>query len=146
VVHLREAARLLPADAAVHFQLGLLSAELGKTDDAIAAFREVRRLAPDDGDGHFNLGVVLNDKLRALVDEKVEAFQKAVALRPGRAEAHYHLAVAYVQKAQLSPVDEKRLLLSKALEQFRLFQRAAPTDPKAAAAAHNIEVLEPQVK
>jgi Flp pilus assembly protein TadD len=80
------------------------------------------------------------------VDEKVEAFRKAVELRPGHAEAHYHLAVAYVQKAQLGRVEDKRLLLSQALEQFRLFQQAAPADPKAASAAHNIDVLEPQVK
>jgi tetratricopeptide (TPR) repeat protein len=119
---------------------------LGRTDEAIAAFREVRRLRPEDADGHFNLGVVVNDKIRELVDEKVEAFRKAVELQPERAEGHYHLAVAYVQQAQLSGVEEKRRLLSLALEQFRLFQRAAPGDPKAATAAHNIEVLEPQIR
>jgi hypothetical protein len=43
-------------------------------------------------------------------------------------------------------VEDKRALLQLALEQFRLFQSSAPQDPKAPAAAHNIEVLEPQVK
>jgi hypothetical protein len=43
-------------------------------------------------------------------------------------------------------VEEKRALLQRALEEFRLFQQFAPQDPKAAVATHNIQVLEPQVK
>jgi hypothetical protein len=43
-------------------------------------------------------------------------------------------------------VEEKRALLQLALDEFRLFQQFAPQDSKAAAAAHNVRVLEPQVK
>ena len=54
--------------------------------------------------------------------------------------------LAYIEKARDSRLDEKRALLQLALEQFRLFQQLAPQDPRAPAAAHNIEALEPQVK
>ena len=74
------------------------------------------------------------------------AYRRAFELRPTQADAHYNLGVAYIQKAQISRMEEKRSLLQLALEQFRLFQQSAPSDPKAAAAAHNIQVLEPQVK
>jgi tetratricopeptide (TPR) repeat protein len=146
VTHLREAARLVPSDASVRFQLGLAHAEAGDTDQAIEAFHGVVGLRPEDADAYYNLGVVVGEKIRALVDEKVNAYRRAVELRPALADAHYHLGVAYIQKAQLSRVEEKRTLLQQALEQFRLFQQSAPQDPKAAAATHNIKVLEPQVK
>jgi Flp pilus assembly protein TadD len=81
-----------------------------------------------------------------LLDEKVTAYRKAVELRPSQADTHYHLGVAYIQKAQLSQVGEKRALLRLALDEFRLFQQLAPQDPKADAAAHNVRALEPQVK
>jgi hypothetical protein len=76
----------------------------------------------------------------------VAAYRRAVELRPTLADAHYHLGVAYIQKAQLSRVEDKRSLLQLAMEEFRLFEQSAPQDPKAAAASHNIRVLEPQVK
>ena len=90
--------------------------------------------------------MVVGEKIRALVDEKVAAYRRAVELRPTLADAHYHLGVAYIQKAQLSRVEDKRSLLQLAMEEFRLFEQSAPQDPKAAAASHNIRVLEPQVK
>ena len=126
--------------------MGLAHADAGETDQAIEAFREAIGLHPDDADASYNLGVMVGEKIRALVDEKVAAYRRAVELRPTQADAHYHLGVAYVQKAQLSRVEEKRALLQLALEEFRLFQQSAPQDPKAAAATHNIRVLEPQVK
>jgi Flp pilus assembly protein TadD len=144
--HFLVAAQLAPTDASIRFNLGLAYGEAGQTDQAIEAFREAVRLRPDDADANYNLGVLIGGKIRALVDEKVQAYRRAVELRPTLADAHYSLGVAYIQKAQLSRVEEKRSLLQLALEQFRLFERFAPQDPKAATATHNIEVLEPQVK
>ena len=88
----------------------------------------------------------MGEKIRALVDEKVLAYRRAAELRPAQADAHYSLGVAYMEKARDSRLDEKRALIQLALEQFRLFQQLAPQDPRAPAAAHNIEALEPQVK
>jgi Flp pilus assembly protein TadD len=146
VTHLSEAARLAPHDAGIQFQLGLALADSGDLDRAMAAFQRTVELRPDDADAHYNLGVVVGEKIRALVDEKVAAYRKAATLRPGQADAHYYLGVAYIQKAQISRVEDKRALLQLALEQFRLFHQSAPQDPKAPAAAHNIQVLEPQVQ
>jgi tetratricopeptide (TPR) repeat protein len=144
----REAARLAPNDPAVHFQLGLAYADAGETDRAIEAFRKTVALRPADADAYYNLGLVVGDKIRALLDERVAAYQKAVEFRPTLADAHYNLGVALIQKAQIqiNRTEEKHALLQLALEQFRLFQQFAPSDPKAASAAHNIEILEPQVK
>ena len=91
-------------------------------------------------------GLEIGKKIRALMDDKVAAYRKAAELRPTDANAHYGLGVAYIEKARDSRLDEKRALLQLALEQFRLFQQLAPQDPRAPAAAHNIEALEPQVK
>jgi tetratricopeptide (TPR) repeat protein len=113
---------------------------------ALEAFRAAATLDPANADAQYNLGVVMGEKIRALVDEKVATYRRAVELKPDLADAHYHLGVAYIQKAQLGRVEEKRALLQLALEEFRLFERYAPNDPKAAAASHNIQVLEPQVK
>jgi tetratricopeptide (TPR) repeat protein len=144
--HFLDAARLAPTDASIRFNLGLAYTDAGETDQAIEAFREAVRLRPEDADANYNLGVVLGEKIRALVDEKVQVYRRAVELRPALADAHYFLGVAYIQKAQLSRVGEKRSLLQLALEEFRLFEQSAPQDPKAATATHNIQVLEPQVK
>jgi tetratricopeptide (TPR) repeat protein len=145
-VQFREALRLVPTDADARFQLGLALADANQVDEAIAVFREASRERPQDGETAYQLGATLGEKIRLLVDEKVAAFQRAVELPSSSPDAHYRLAVAYIQKAQFSRIEEKRELLRLALEQYRLFQQAAPTDPKAADAAHNIEVLEPQVK
>jgi tetratricopeptide (TPR) repeat protein len=88
----------------------------------------------------------MDEKIRALVDEKVKVYRRAVELRPSLADAQYNLGMAYIQKALMSQGEEKRALLQLALEQFRLFHQSAPQDPKAAAATHNIKALEPQVK
>ncbi len=146
VTHLTEAARLAPNDAATHFQLGLACADAGDPPRAMAAFRRAVQLRPDDADAYYNLGVVAGESIKSLIDEKVAAYKKAAELRPTQADAHYQLGVAYIQKAQISRGDDKRALLHLALEQFRLFQQAAPQDPRAPTAAHNIQILEPQVK
>jgi Flp pilus assembly protein TadD len=146
VAHFRDAASLAPADASIRVHLGLAYVEAGETDPAIEAFREAVRLRPDDADANYNLGVVIGEKIRTLVDEKVQVYRRTVELRPALADAHYYLGVAYIQKAQISRVDEKRALLQLALEEFRRFEQSAPQDPKAPTATHNIEVLEPQVK
>jgi len=142
----REALRLAPADHEARVQLGLALADAAELDEAIVVLREATREQPEDSETTYQLGAILAEKIRLLIDEKVAAFQRAVALRPGSPDAHYRLAVAYIQKAQFSRIEDKRELLRLALEQYRLFQQAAPTDPKAADAAHNIEVLEPQLK
>jgi tetratricopeptide (TPR) repeat protein len=133
-------------ESLLRYNAGVGALQRGKLEDALTQFRQAIGLRPDDPDAHYNLGVVVGEKIRDLVDEKVAAYRRAVELRPGLADAHYHRGVAYLQKAQLSRAEMKRVLLQFALEEFRRFQHSAPEDPKAAAATHNIRVLEPQLK
>jgi tetratricopeptide (TPR) repeat protein len=50
---------LKPADAAVTNNLGETYLEMGRTGDAVEAFRQAIRLKPDFGRAYFNLGKCL---------------------------------------------------------------------------------------
>ena len=132
--------RLPPRAAAAHLQLGLLFAAQGQTDKAIQALEQAAGLSPEDPDAHYNLGVAYGQKIQRMLDQKIAAYERAIRIRPGQADAHYELGLSLLQKAHLSPAEEKPDLLRKALAQFRLFHEYAPTDPRA---APSIRALEP---
>jgi tetratricopeptide (TPR) repeat protein len=70
--------------------LGLSYEHLGKTEEALAAYRKAVTL----GAGHLDLGTLLAESGRA--EEAVSPLMRAVEVAPGDAEAHRELGKAYL--------------------------------------------------
>jgi len=81
-----EAARLHPAHAEAHNNLGIVLAQLGRFAEAADAFKAVALLRPELGEIHGSLGNALAaiDRL----DEALAAFDAAIACDPRLAAAH----------------------------------------------------------
>jgi len=86
---LRKAARLAPADAGVHTNLGHALLQAGDPA-AVAAFRRASDLAGADAGSWFNLGYALQANGRQY--EAVTAYQRAADLAPEDPAAHNNLA------------------------------------------------------
>ena len=97
---LQQIARTYPTLAAVHYQIGLLSSELGRTQDAIAAFEAAAALRPDSPELLAALALAVApakpEDAQHLIDQAIEA-----AARLGPAEiASVHEAAARIAVAQ----------------------------------------------
>ena len=71
---------LAPDDPRVHYNLGLLFSDLGRTRDALAAYDASLRLDPNDAKVHNNRGSAL--QILGRLREAGEAYQRALDLRP----------------------------------------------------------------
>jgi predicted O-linked N-acetylglucosamine transferase (SPINDLY family) len=76
-------------DPNVFNNLGNALAELGRTDDAVAAFRQALAARPDFAEASYNLGSVLQEA--GQFDEAIQAYQNALKARPHLPEAHVNL-------------------------------------------------------
>ena len=72
--------------------LGASQKGLGKSYDALKAFKKVISLSPNNPDGFSNLGVTLQEQGK--LDEAIEAFNKALSLKPDYAEVYYNMGIA----------------------------------------------------
>jgi predicted O-linked N-acetylglucosamine transferase (SPINDLY family) len=79
--------------------LGVLAAQVGKSDAGMELIRRAIRLKPDDAEAHNNLGVILRNKGKFA--EAVAAYRQAIRLKPDFAEAHNNLGIALVDVGQL---------------------------------------------
>ncbi len=70
-----QAVRLAPGDSAVLYQAGLSAQLIGRTDQAIAAYRRAIEVQPDAELPHQNLGVILQPG--GDIDGAIEQFRKA---------------------------------------------------------------------
>lgn len=87
---LREAARVDPDDPEVHFRLGSVFTELGRTEEAIASYEESIALAASP-EAHVLVGVLLTDAGRNA--EAATHYENALVLNPADVDAHYNLGV-----------------------------------------------------
>ncbi|ASG19890.1 tetratricopeptide repeat protein [Nitrospirillum viridazoti] len=94
-----EAVALRPDDSAMHGNLGIALAKLGRLDAAEGAYRRAIALRPDNADAHSNLGNVLRHHGRW--DEAEAEYRQALSLRPTFAEAHSNLGNALRQREDL---------------------------------------------
>jgi len=95
----REAIRLKPDDAEMHFSLGVALLDKGDTDGAIASSREAIRLKPDLMRAHCNLGNALLGK-----DDRegaIASYREAIRLEPDFADAHYNLGCILSAKGDM---------------------------------------------
>ncbi|HEY0946224.1 MAG TPA: tetratricopeptide repeat protein [Opitutaceae bacterium] len=84
-----------PDNPRAHNNLGLVLAESGRIDEAIAHFEAALRLFPRNPDALNNLALVLVRAGR--LPEAVVRFEAALALAPDSADAHLNLADALVR-------------------------------------------------
>ena len=103
--------------------LGLIMADQGRLDEAVAHYRCALVLKPDYAEAHNNLGNAL--KAQGKLDEAVSAFQRALALKPNFAEAHNNLGNAFQAQGKLD-------------EAVSVYQRALALKPDYADAHNNL--------
>jgi protein O-GlcNAc transferase len=141
----------------VYLNLGGVEQELGRLDDALAAFEQALALDPAYPQAHFNRGAVLQRLGR--LDAAAEAYRRAINLRPGYVEAVTNAgivlqelgrldeaAAAFEHAATLQPAaPEPHNNLGIALlargrpgEAVTAFQRALALEPDFAAAFYNM--------
>jgi tetratricopeptide (TPR) repeat protein len=87
IAPLRDAALLLPSDAAIQHDLGLACLEVGRIPDAIAALQRAVDNNPRYGDAHFRLGIAL-EKLSNIAGA-LAAYDRATKLDPSLTEAWF---------------------------------------------------------
>ncbi len=88
----QRAARFLPDEAGVHYNLGNSHKDLGQLDAAVASYRRALALDPKFAEVHVNLGNVLHDL--GQLDAAVASYRDGLAIRPDLAEAHSNLGNA----------------------------------------------------
>jgi predicted O-linked N-acetylglucosamine transferase (SPINDLY family) len=121
---LQKATELLPDDAGVHYNLGLVLKDLGKFNEAVLSLRRALAIKPDYLEAHSILGMVLKDL--GQLDDAVASFRRVLEIQPNSAEAHNNLG--NVLKEELGRIDE-------AAESYR---RALAIAPNFAGAHYNL--------
>jgi len=89
---LRRAIALNPAAADYHSNLGVVFADAGQFDEAIAEFQSAVSLRPENAETLGNLGNALQAK--GELDEAIGIYGKALALRPNLPGMHFSLGNA----------------------------------------------------
>lgn len=107
-----------PTSPHTHYVLGLVLAQNGKLDDAIAHYAEALKLNPNAPEIHYQMGIALTGKGR--FEEARQHFARVVQLKPRLARGHVGLADAL---AELGKTDE-------ALKHFTEALRLEPKNPK----------------
>jgi tetratricopeptide (TPR) repeat protein len=100
-----------------HINRGVALYQLGRVDDAKAAFLTAVHLDPLNGISRYNLGCVLEEQ--GEVEDAIRHLRRAAKAMPGHADVHFNLALAYEKK------NERRL----AREEWVLYLRYAPNGP-----------------
>jgi protein O-mannosyl-transferase len=91
--------------------LGLLLADKGRTDEAMAHFLKAVELNPNYAEAHNNLGILF-EKIGG-INEAIAHYQKALELNPDHAEAHNNLGLLF---AKVGRTDEAMAHFMKAVE------------------------------
>jgi tetratricopeptide (TPR) repeat protein len=94
--HYREAIRLQPGQAAAHFGLGNLLAQLNRFPEAIEEYQQALAIAPGDLQVRNNLGNALLVAER--IDEAIAQYEQILRLRPDDALVRGNLEQARAMK------------------------------------------------
>jgi superkiller protein 3 len=95
----QKAIRLYPNKSSPYFWLGNALDDLGKKEEAIAAYRQAIKLQPDFAAAYNNLGNALDDLGK--LEGAIAAYRKAIELDPKYAAAYYNLGIALRQQGKL---------------------------------------------
>jgi protein O-mannosyl-transferase len=94
-----------------HNNLGILFADRGRNEEAIAHYRKALELKPDNAEAHNNLGTLLEKMGRT--DEALAHYQKALEINPNLAHVHNNLGLLF---SNMGRTDEAIVNYQKALE------------------------------
>ena len=122
VDYYRQAVSIAPDWVEAYINLGVALHQLGRIEEARAAFDAAVRHDPYNGISRYDLGCVLEEL--GDTDRAIEQLQIAARLMPGHADARFNLALAY----------EKRGEPRRARQQWRQYLRHAPNGPWASQA------------
>ncbi|HEX2450852.1 MAG TPA: tetratricopeptide repeat protein [Gemmatimonadales bacterium] len=106
---LRRVMRLQPAQAAAHFELGLILVRRGRAAEAAEAFARAVALGPANAAAHVELAEALNQSGR--LTDAAAALERAVALDPTQSRA-YNLLGRVLDRLERS--DEATLMYRRA--------------------------------
>jgi len=148
--------------AIVHNVHGVIAAEKGVFQDAIASYQRAIALEPDNCDVHFNLGNVLRDK--GDLKPALASYRAALQIKPGDPDVAFNMASVlhglgelnaaeklFRQLVELSPKDHSAhsnlggvlFRLNRTEEAIECFRRALELHPAFVEAHDNLcEVLE----
>lgn len=129
---LKQAVQEQPTDPQAFFNLGLKYESLGKSKEAMGAYRQAIRLKSDYVEAYHHLARTLGDS--GEYDEAIKTLQKALKIKPDYAEARILLGKVYTGQG-LALGQEGRW--SSAIDAF---QAAIRTDPEAEAPRNNLGV------
>lgn len=89
----REAAKLLPDRADVHYNFGVFLRDAGQIDGAIEAWMQAAKSNPNHWQASFNLGLALSESGRDT--EAAGAYEQCLDASPNNVDALYNLANSY---------------------------------------------------
>jgi Flp pilus assembly protein TadD len=96
-----------PRDSALRFAKGVLLADLGQVDDAMAMFRDLIEEYPELAEPYNNLGAL--HAARGEIDNARLALEQAIRARPDYPVAHENLGDTYVMLASRAYAEAVRL-------------------------------------
>jgi predicted O-linked N-acetylglucosamine transferase (SPINDLY family) len=108
-----------PDNAEALHLLGVLSAQVGKSEAAVELIRRAISLNPDLADAHYNLGKALTGI--GQLDQAIASYQQAIRLKPDNAVAYNNLGIALKDTGQFE----------KAVASYREAIRLKPDYPEA---------------
>jgi len=85
-----------PNNPRAHYNLGIVLAAQGKTEEAFAHYSEALQLNPYYADAHNNLGMILSGQGKN--DEAIAHYVEAIRINPDKERIHYNLAIALDSK------------------------------------------------
>jgi len=101
---LRRALELLPDDSDAWFSLGVLLSNIGRSDEALAAYERALASNADDHELCYNVGVQFGDRGRH--QEEITMYQRSLKVKPDFGKAWGNLGVALASSGQLDAAAE----------------------------------------
>jgi protein O-GlcNAc transferase len=97
--YLQKAVELDPNNADAYNNLGIISKEEGRLDEAVIYLKKAICLDTKNALAYNNLGAVFQEKEK--YDEALTLFQKALQLNPGFSDAYYNLGTVFLKEENL---------------------------------------------
>jgi len=95
----RQALEAAPDSAVARSKLGVVLAQQGRLDEAIAEFSKALSLRPTYAPAYSNLGNAYREK--GMLSEALVAYERALAIDPDYAIAHQNLGILYKQMGRV---------------------------------------------